>query len=144
MYQNETEYSKIKARIQELGKSSIREADFEGDKVMMITINWTLQNRSIYNAVRFSWKVSRMRAEKALYVLAVFQGIVIDVFQVDHLGWRVASITHFPEFGSDDVDRFAFSGDRADEAVLKRYCWKRIQASYRPKGCANPILYNYQ
>ena len=144
MYHNETEYSKIKARIQELGRSSIAEVDFEGDRVMMITINWTLQDRSIYDAVRFSWKVSRKRAEKANYVLAVFQGVVIDAYLVDDQGWRVASVTNFPEFGSDDVDRFAFSGSRANQDVLKQYCWKRIPVSYRPKGCASPVLYNYE
>lgn len=81
MYQEETAYSRIKARIQDIGRDSIPELDFGLDRVMMITINKTLKDHSVYDAVRFALRVSKERADKA---------------------------------------------------------------SNNPKGCANPVLYNYE
>lgn len=124
-------------------KYSAETAVFE-HKILMIIINNSILERSIYDATRIAWKISKKNANKAEYVLAVSQGIIKDVFVVDEKGWREATIENFPELLSSRVGRYAFSGSRAPEEVCKLYCGKKIPDVYRKKGASNPIKYTFK
>lgn len=109
--------------------------------VLMITINKSIENNEIYDAVRFAWKVNIKKAAQSDYVLAVKQGIIYGVFIAEQ--WKDASKDNFPEFNVDRVGRYGFVGKEADDSIKKLYIRKRIPEKFRQKGAANPIKYNF-
>lgn len=84
-------------------------------------------NGNLYDATRICWRATLSKAQKYKYVLSVINGIVVEVYSVDH--W----------YAYND-DRIAFEGNPATDqmASLKG---KLIPAKYRRKGLANPFLY---
>lgn len=119
----------------------IEEAVFDNDKVIMISINKTVGEREVYDAVRFAWRIDRKKAEKADYILATERGEIIGVFIAHE--WKLARKQHFPNFGMSTNKRSGFIGEEASEEIQKKYMHKRIPDSYRKKGASNPIKYNY-
>jgi hypothetical protein len=126
--------------IEIVNKYAAEEAEFKHN-VLMITINKSVSERSIYNATRFAWKVDKRKAEKVDYVLSVIQGIIVDVHKP--LEWKEATIENFPEFNIDRPGRYGFYGIEADESIKKLYQRKRVPDEYRKKGAANPIKYSF-
>lgn len=110
-------------------------------KVLMIIINKSMVEKSIYDATRFAWKIDRKKAEKAEYILSVVQGIIVGVYIANE--WKVASLQNFPEFHEDRSERYAFYGKEAEEGIKQMYIRKRIPDEYRKKGAANPIKYSF-
>jgi hypothetical protein len=123
-----------------INKYAAEEAVFD-HKILMITINRSASERGIYDATRFAWKISKTKVEKVEYVLAVIQGIIVGVFQP--LKWMVASEVNFPKFHVDRLDRIGFVGSEAEEEIKNHYIRKRVPNSYRKRGAANPIKYNF-
>lgn len=117
-----------------------QEAIFQHN-VLMITINRSITEKSIYDATRFSWKVNLSKAEKAQYILAVEKGIIVGVFTAQE--WKQACPEHFPGLASEPTDRYGFIGEEADEQIKNLYLRKRIPDQYRKKGAANPIKYSW-
>lgn len=109
--------------------------------VLMITINRSISEKSTYNATRFAWKLDVQRAEKAMYILAVEKGIIVDVF-VAHK-WHKARKQYFPEFANHTNKRYGFIGKEANEDIKSLYVGKKVPDEYRKKGASNPIKYNY-
>jgi len=126
--------------IEIINKYAAEEAKFKHN-ILMITINKTVTERSIYDATRFAWKLSKNKLEKVDYVLAVIQGIIIGVFEPTE--WKEARIENFPEFHEDIPSRMGFVGIEADETIKGLYLRKRIPTEYRKRGAANPIKYNF-
>jgi hypothetical protein len=93
-------------------------------------------SRSVYDAVRYAWRLSPDRAEKVELVLAHAKGIVVDVFKP--IKWIKATEKNFPG-KPDRPGRLAFEGTQADGATRKLYQNKRVPDRYRPKGAANPV-----
>lgn len=87
-------------------------------------------NNSIYDAVRYSWKVSKSRVDKIKYVLGVINGVVKEVFEVDI--WQLA----------DNGVRYEFYGKIAPDEIRDCFINKRIPEKYSKKGAANPIQYH--
>jgi uncharacterized protein len=110
-------------------------------RVVMIIINRSIETNDIYNATRFAWKINRKKAEKADYILSIKQGIIVGVYIAKE--WKAATIENFPEFHKTVDGRFAFTGVEATKDIKDLYMIKRIPVSYRKKGAANPIKYNY-
>lgn len=52
------------------------EARFE-HRVVLISVNRTAAERSLYDATRYAWKISILRARQAEYVLATRQGLIV-------------------------------------------------------------------
>jgi len=125
-----------------IDKYMSEEAIFE-HRVLMITINKSVSERSIYDATRFAWKVSRSKTEKVDYVLAVKQGIIVGAFVPTE--WKSATIENFPELGidNDKPERIGFDGYEADDSIKELYLRKRVPIKYRKKGAANPVKYNF-
>jgi len=126
--------------LQIIQKYKAEEAAFE-HKVVMIIINRSVSEKSVYDAVRYSWKISKERAEKAELVLAVERGIIVGVFVAKE--WKPAIYENFPEMSEYFPERLAFVGEEANEEIRAMYIGKRIPDNYRKKGAANPIKYNF-
>ncbi len=126
-------------QIQEL--YGLEQLDSFKHKVMFIKINKSfLDGGSIYDATRFAWKISLANATKVDYVLAVYRGVIKEVFKVDE--WTTATRITFPEFNLEYVDRFGFVGYSAEKEIQDLYKNKRIPDGYQKKGSTNPIQYS--
>ncbi|MCF4099782.1 LEM-3-like GIY-YIG domain-containing protein [Maritalea mediterranea] len=108
-------------------------------KIVEITVNRLATERSIYDATRFCWRVSRNRVESAELVLAIVNGLIVEVFQPS--SWLDAVPENFPnfEFNETNEGRLGFVGEIAPEDVRSQYIHKR--APKRSKGAANPVRY---
>ena len=107
--------------------------------VVAITINRTSTEKSVYEAVRYAWKLSEKRANKAQYVVAVLNGLVIGVFRPSK--WMAATPENFPGTGVTREGRFGFEGTEATEDIKMLYFRKRLHDDLRKRGAANPIRY---
>lgn len=87
----------------------------------------------IYEAVRYSWKVSQNKANSYPYVLGVIDGVVEGVYKVKENGWKL----------SDNGVRYEFDkDDNPDENIVKHFIRKRVPDTYTKKGAANPVQYH--
>ena len=134
-----SEYGPMNA-LEIITKYAAKEAEFK-HKVLMIIINKSIAKNSIYDATRFAWKINKKKAQKAEYILAVMQGLIVGVFKAYE--WKEAVIKNFPEFHINSPGRYGFIGEEAEESIKKRYIRKRVPDKYRKKGAANPIKYNF-
>ena len=99
------------------------------------------EQRSIYNAVRFAWKVNPERANKAKYVLAHNRGVVVGVFK-PKAPWIQATKENFPDLAKEDrPGRWGFVGVEAEGEVQAQYLRRRLPDGYRKRGSANPIRF---
>ena len=116
------------------------------ENVRIMAINVRLSYRdseSVYQAVRCAWRISKSRAARADYVLAMIQGICRGVFQP--LDWVAADKESFPFLESSRPDRIGFHGVEASDVVKKEFLMKRLPAHMqRRKGMASPVLYSYK
>ncbi|WP_433780420.1 LEM-3-like GIY-YIG domain-containing protein [Flavobacterium anhuiense] len=105
-------------------------------KIIMISINRSVNDNDIYDAVRFAWKLDPKRAQKAEYVLAVEKGIIVGVFKAEN--WYLA------ELPNQTSKRYGFNGQQAPRDIQGLYLRKRIPEEYRKKGASNPVKYNFK
>ena len=76
-------------------------------RVLLISVNRSATEFSLYEATRYAWKVSRTNAKKADVVLATVQGLIVDAFVADD--WLPATPKNFP--GREPMpNRFGFVG----------------------------------
>ncbi|MCH7839902.1 MAG: hypothetical protein IID38_06670 [Planctomycetes bacterium] len=114
-------------------------ADFE-HRAILINVNRSATETSLYEATRYAWKISAKRAKRAEYVLAICHGIIVEVFIAEK--WLPATPENFP--GLEPVPgRYGFIGTEAPDRIRKMYVGKRIPDKYRKKGASNPIKYTY-
>lgn len=108
------------------------------DRLLVITLNQSLEGPSLYERVRGNWNLNRKRVEKVDYVLAVYDGVIIGVFKPEK--WEVV------EDLAPNVKkrkRLKFSGEIVeDKNILDRYLHKKIPP--KSKGNANPIKYLFK
>jgi hypothetical protein len=115
-------------------------ADFSKHKLLLISINNTVNNKETYDAVRFAWRIDPEEAKKADYVLALNKGIIIGVFEVE--SWKKATVKNFPEFGKNVIKRWGFIGKEAEKEIQDLYLHKRIPTDLILKQ--NPIRYSWK
>ncbi len=118
------------------------------DPAIIIKINRSARSLNTYDATRICWAVSPSRAKEAQYVLAVHNGLIVDVFEPED--WLLATDEDFRGFdlpskteydSGEKRKRYAFYGPQASERILKKYVRHRIPQEYRKKGQAGPFLY---
>ena len=100
-----------------------------------------MSDEELYDATRGIWVARGERRARAKYALAVYQGIVREVYRIDR--WYAAGTTpyHTRRFTDEDIrGRWEFVGEVAEEALRRKYIGKSV-ASYFPRGAANPIMY---
>ncbi len=88
-------------------------------------------NERLYNATRHCWKISLVNAKKCPYILAVIDGIVREVFEVEN--WILVE---------DSDGRYEFNGHIAKEEIRQLFKGFKIPSKYRKRGQASPILYS--
>ena len=115
-------------------------ANFHGIKALMINVNKSATETSLYEATRYSWKVSKSKAEQAEVILSTLQGLIKGAFVADE--WLEATAENFA--GHDPVPgRFSFVGREASEEIKHLYVGKRVPDEYRKPGASNPIKYTW-
>lgn len=115
--------------------------------LILININ-KLDDRSdrkaIYNLVRYCWRLSKARAEKAEYVLAVVRGVVVGAFKPKE--WKHATPENFPDVpyaDGSESHRIGFVGKEASSDIWDLYVGERGRRVISPelKHIQNPIRF---
>lgn len=109
-------------------------------KAILISVNRTATEISLYEATRFAWKIDKQRAEKAEIILSTIQGLIVGAFVADR--WIEATSSNFPAH-NPLKGRFGFEGKEAPADIAALYLRKRVPDEYRKRGAANPIKYTY-
>jgi uncharacterized protein len=109
-------------------------------KAILITINQLYRSDmttlELYEATRGIWKLGPRR-NKAEYAMAVYQGIVREVYRIDE--WYPAGTLDYQTRDSSDFKgsgRWEFSGKVADDDIRKEYVGFSVG-----KSGQNPIRY---
>ncbi|MBX3302599.1 MAG: hypothetical protein KF693_10325 [Nitrospira sp.] len=113
-------------------------------KALLISVNRTAAERSLYDATRYAWKINIEKAQEAEVILATMQGLIIGAFVADE--WLEATAANFPGRAEGDgvPGRFGFVGTEAPNHIKKLYIGKRVPDLYRKRGSANPIKYTWR
>ena len=123
-----------------VSRCGAEQANFDNVRAMLISVNRSAFETSLYEATRYSWKVSKSKAEQAEVVLSTLQGLIIGAFVADE--WLDASAENFP--GHDPSQgRFGFIGREAPVEISRLYVGKRVPDEFRKRGAANPIRYTW-
>jgi hypothetical protein len=120
------------------------EADLDDVKAVLISVNREATERSLYEAVRYAWKISRSRARQAEFILATRQGMIVGAF-IAH-DWLPANAENFPDRwveGDLSEGRLGFVGATAPDEIWQKYVGTRVPDRFRKKGAANPIKYTW-
>ncbi len=113
------------------------------DPLILIRINRLyvpgMSADELYDATRGVWKVGERR-ESAKYALAVYRGIVREVYEIR--SWHPAGATPYQSRVADErwPGRWEFQGVVAPEQVRQRYLTGSV-AHLLPDGAQNPIAY---
>jgi hypothetical protein len=110
------------------------------DKALLISVNRSAAERSLYEATRYAWKISSKKAKQADVVLSTLQGLIIGAFVAED--WLPATSEHFPD-REEVPGRWGFVGREAPDELRQRYVGKGVPDAYRKPGAANPIKYTY-
>jgi uncharacterized protein len=109
-------------------------------KAILISVNRSAAETSLYEATRYAWKISRKKAMQAEVILATLRGVILGAFVADD--WLPATAADFP--GHEDAPgRLAFIGREAPPELHAEYVGMRVPDEYRKKGAANPIKYTW-
>jgi hypothetical protein len=109
-------------------------------KAILISVNIAAKETSLYEAVRYAWKLKKSTAEQADVILATVRGEIVGAF-VAHR-WLEATAENFPGRVTAP-GRYGFEGEEAPADVVARYVGKRVPDEYRKPGAANPIKYTW-
>lgn len=111
------------------------------EKILLIRISRAyrpgMDARSLYEATRRAWDVSKDHAEQAEYAVSVFEGVILEVYKT--VGWFPAG-TIFSERDEPNPDRFEFVGDVAKEGIRKKLVGRSV-AGFWSKGAQKPYRY---
>jgi len=112
------------------------------DPVILIRINhlfhFDMTDIELYDATRSAWVLGKDR-EKAKYVFSVFDGIVLEVYEVT--AWFKAGSTYNSRGDfRNEKSRWEFVGQKAEEIIRADYIGKSVE-QYFTRGAQNPIKY---
>lgn len=112
-------------------------------KALLISVNRSAAERSLYDATRYAWKIDIRKARQADVILATVQGLIRGAFIADD--WLQATPENFPGLADGDgvPGRFGFFGQEASDDLKGLYVGKRVPDEYRKRGAANPIKYTW-
>ena len=110
-------------------------------RALLISVNRSAADTSLYEATRYAWKISIPKAKRAEVILATRQGLIVGAFVASQ--WFEATAEDFPS-REPAPGRFGFVGTEAPEAIRSLYIGKRVPDEYRKPGSANPIRYTWQ
>jgi hypothetical protein len=110
-------------------------------KALLISINRSAAESSLYEATRYAWKISKAKATQAEVILPTLQGLIVGAFIADD--WLEAIAASFPG-RADAPGRLGFVGREAPADIRALYVGKRVPDIYRRQGAANPIKYSWK
>lgn len=98
--------------------------------------------QGLYDATRSAWPVSVKMLNRPHYALAVFRGVVQEVYEIAgwHPGGSTMRSTDPDGKHPSDPDRWEFVGKVAEESIRQEYRDKRVD-QYFPQGAQNPVRY---
>ncbi|WP_010488879.1 LEM-3-like GIY-YIG domain-containing protein [Pseudomonas sp. S9] len=109
-------------------------------KVLLVNVNRSALEGSLYEATRYAWRLSQQKASQAEVVLATVQGLIVGAFIAEK--WLEAVPENFP--GKEAVEgRYGFVGHEAPIELQKLYIGKRTPDEFRKRGASNPIKYTW-
>jgi len=113
-------------------------------KALLISVNRSAAERSLYDATRYAWKIDKTKAKQADVILATMQGVIVGAFIARD--WLEATAANFPGRAEGDgvPGRIGFVGEEAPAAMKGLYVGKRVPDEYRKRGAANPIKYTWK
>jgi hypothetical protein len=118
---------------------SAETARFE-HKTLLINVNRSALDSSLYEATRYAWRLSPKKVSQAEVVLAIVQGLIVGAFIAEK--WLEARPENFP--GREVVEgRYGFIGIEAPIELQQLYVGKRIPNEFRKRGASNPIKYTW-
>ena len=94
---------------------------------------------TIYDAVRYAWKINIGRAQKFNLILAHHRGLVVGAFRPKT--WLEATRENFPSYESESPGRWGFVGEDAENKTARIYIGKRVPDKYRARGASFPVRY---
>jgi hypothetical protein len=115
--------------------STVSEVFIPKDRLLLVSINRTIQHLPVYDATRYAWRVDRNRVKNVDLVLGCEEQVVKGVFVV--LMWLDASpgeptARNFPNFiATHKGQRWGFEGKEANETDQRNYLEKRIPVTLR-------------
>ena len=113
------------------------------DPVILIRVNQLYQHgmaaQALYEITRGIWRLSPDRASGAKYALAVFEGVVREVYEIGQ--WVPAGSTKYTTRTNLRVPgRWEFTGKVAPDPIRRRYVDRSV-ASYFTRGSQAPFTY---
>ena len=100
-------------------------------KALLISVNRSAAEMSLYEATRYAWKISKSKAKQAEIVLATERGLIVGAFVATD--WKDATSANFP--GREAVPgRLGFIGHEAPRDTSRLYLGKRISDEYRKRS----------
>lgn len=110
-------------------------------KALLISVNRSAADASLYEATRYAWKISLPKATSAEVILSTRQGLIVGAFVASQ--WLAATAENFP--GREPAPgRFGFVGSEGPTALKSLYVGKRVPDDFRRPGSANPIRYTWR
>ncbi len=122
-----------------IGRYSAEPAVFQ-HKALLISVNRSAAETSLYQATRYAWKISRRKAIQAEVILSTLQGLIVGAFVAED--WLEATAENFPGH-ADAPGRLGFVGREAPAVLQTLYVGKRAPDEFRKRGAANPIKYTW-
>jgi uncharacterized protein len=110
-------------------------------RALLISVNISIHETTLYEAVRYAWKLDPARAAQADVILATANGEIVGAFVAD--AWLEATPRHFPHRVASP-GRYGFVGREAPAELAALYVGKRVPDEYRRFGAANPIKYTWK
>jgi hypothetical protein len=108
-------------------------------RALLISVNVSVSDNPLYEAVRYAWRLSRQRAKQTEVVLAVEKGVIRGAFIPEV--WKEATAKNFP--GRPDCPgRLGFVGHEAPSDMKELYVGRRVPVQYR-FGARNPVRYTW-
>ena len=121
--------------IMQLNQSLIKEPLVlqKGEKMLIIKINGSeTTDKEIYERVRKSWRLIPEKANKADYIAACRNGVIVGLYK-NESGWKIDSDAE------SKTTRYYFEGTSiVDPEIRDRFINKCFET---PKGASNPIQY---
>jgi hypothetical protein len=109
-------------------------------RALLISVNRSAADLSLYEATRYAWKLRLSKAQRAEVILATRQGLIVGAFVATR--WVEATAENFP--GRETLPgRFGFEGAEAPAEIKTLYVDRRVPDEYRRPGSANPIRYTW-
>ncbi len=139
-------YGKIEASLLE-SRYNCEELTLESftEDVILIRINKLYRNdmnaHELYEATRAYWRVNLEQAKKAKYALAVYYGMVLEVYEIAEWFPAFSTMMHQRIDNMEELkSRYEFVGRIAPDEVRKKYKDKSVSTIFS-KGEQNPIRY---